>query len=183
MHGAAVALTELRDQGVIGGFGLGVNDVQVCIDVLERIDLDVVLLAGRYTLLDQSAATVLFPLCQRRGVGVIVGGPFNSGILATGSRPPDGGTAHYDYLPATSETLTRVERIEAHCRMFDVPLAAAALQFPRAHPAVTGVVAGARSTREVDQNLELAARPIPAAFWASLRRDGLLRDDVAVPKA
>jgi D-threo-aldose 1-dehydrogenase len=183
MNGAAIALTELRDQRVIGGFGLGVNDVQVCIDTLQRIDLDVVLLAGRYTLLDQSASTELFPLCQRRGVGIVVGGPFNSGILATGSRPPDGSTAYYDYGPATPETLTRVERIEAHCRTFDVPLAAAALQFPRAHSAVTGVVAGARSTREVDQNLDLAGRPIPAAFWAKLRRDGLISDDVPVPKA
>jgi D-threo-aldose 1-dehydrogenase len=97
----------------------------------------------RYTLLDQSASTGLFPLCQQRGVG----SPFNSGILATGSRPLDGSIAYYDYAPAAPETLTRVERIEAHCRTFDVPLAAAALQFPRAHPTVTGVVAGARSTR------------------------------------
>src|SRR5439155_668014 len=121
---------------VIGGFGLGVNDVQVCIDALRCIDLDVLLLAGRYTLLDQSASAELFPLCQRRGVGIVIGGPFNSGILATGSHPSDGSAAYYDYAPAKPEVMTRVEAIESHCRAFGVPLAAAALQFPPAHPAV-----------------------------------------------
>jgi len=183
MLGAAAALTELRQQRVIGGFGLGVNDVQVCIDALRCIDLDVLLLAGRYTLLDQSASAELFPLCQRRGVGIVIGGPFNSGILATGSHPSHGSAAYYDYAPAKPEVMTRVEAIESHCRAFGVPLAAAALQFPPAHPAVTGVVAGVRSTDELDQNLRLAAWPIPSAFWVSLRNNGLIPDDVPVPAA
>jgi D-threo-aldose 1-dehydrogenase len=181
--GAATALTELREQRVIGGFGLGVNDVQVCIDAVRCIDLDVLLLAGRYTLLDQSASAELFPLCQWRGVGIVVGGPFNSGVLATGAHPSDGSAAYYDYAPAPPEIVARVQAIESHCRAFGVPLAAAALQFPRAHPAVTGVVTGMRSTRELDQNVRLAAWPIPSAFWVSLRNSGLIPDDVPMPSA
>ncbi|TMH01691.1 MAG: aldo/keto reductase, partial [Betaproteobacteria bacterium] len=146
-------------------------------------DLDVLLLAGRYTLLDQSASAELFTLCQRRGVGIVIGGPFNSGILATGSHPSHGSADYYDYAPAKPEVMTRVEANESHCRAFGVPLAAAALQFPPAHPAVTGVVAGVRSTDELDQNLRLAAWPIPSAFWVSLRNNGLIPDDVPVPAA
>jgi D-threo-aldose 1-dehydrogenase len=181
MDGAFPALAELREQGVIGGSGLGVNDVGICLDVLERADIDVILLAGRYTLLDQSALGELFPLCLQRGVDIVAGGVFNSGILATGTRPDDGGSPYYDYAPASADVIARTARIEAQCAEFGVPLAAAALQFPRAHPAVTCVLTGVRSVAELQQNLELTELPLPSTFWKSLREHGLLPTDAPTP--
>lgn len=181
--GAIPALTELRDGGLIGGLGLGVNDWRVCVEVLARADLDVVLLAGRYTLLDQSALGELMPLCERRGVGVVIGGPYNSGILATGARPADGSTPYFNYVPASPERTARVAAIESVCREFDVPLRAAALQFPRAHPAVVTVIPGARTTAEFDQNMSLATRPVPASFWHALRDRRLIAVDAPIPSA
>jgi D-threo-aldose 1-dehydrogenase len=181
MDGACHALAKLRDDGVIGGFGLGVNDWQVCVDALAHADLDYLLLAGRYTLLDHSALAELLPLCVRRGVRVVIGGAYNSGILATGAHPPGGVTAYFNYLPATIDVVARVERIERVCASHAVPLRAAALQFPRAHPAVIGVLVGARSACEMDENLALARLRIPGAFWRALTDEGLLPDDAPLP--
>ncbi|MEP6996017.1 MAG: aldo/keto reductase [Betaproteobacteria bacterium] len=178
---AIPALAEMREAGLIGGFGLGVNDIRVCVDVLARVDLDILLLAGRYTLLDQTALSELLPLCVRRDVAIVIGGPYNSGILATGAHPADGTVPYFNYAPAPAELVARVAAIEAVCAEFDVPLRAAALQFPRAHPAVISVVAGARTIEELDQNLELAARTVPVAFWQALRDRGLIAPDAPLP--
>ena len=174
MTGAVPALTELREQGVIDGFGLGVNDWQVCVEALDHADMDLLLLAGRYTLLDQTALPQLLPLCERRGVGIVVGGPYNSGILATGARPRDGSVPHFNYAPASPDMIARVAAMEALCAEFGVPLRAAALQFPRGHPAVVTVIPGARSIAELDENLALADWPIAAEFWQVLRERGLI---------
>lgn len=183
LTGAIPALAGLRERGLIGGFGLGVNDWRVCVDVLARADLDVLLLAGRYTLLDQSALHELLPLCKRRGVAIAIGGPYNSGILATGARPADGSVPFFNYAPAPSERIARVAAIEVVCAEFGVPLRAAALQFPRAHQAVVAVVPGARTIAEFDQNLAFAAWPVPAAFWRALRDRSLVAPDAPLPGA
>ncbi|MGH8713455.1 MAG: aldo/keto reductase [Casimicrobiaceae bacterium] len=181
LSGAIPALAGLLDRGLIGGFGLGVNDWRVCVEVLARADLDVVLLAGRYTLLDQTALPELLPLCERRGVAVVIGGPYNSGILATGARPADGSAPRFNYAPAPPEIVARAAAIEAACAEFGVPLRAAALQFPRAHPAVVSVIPGARTVAEFDQNLAFAAWPVPAAFWEALCRRGLVAPGAPLP--
>ena len=183
LTGAVPALTELRDAGTIAGFGLGVNDWQVCVDVLSRADLDIVLLAGRYTLLDQSALPELLPLCERRGVVIVIGGPYNSGILATGAHPADGSAPYFNYAPAPPELVARVEAIERVCAEYGVPLRAAALQFPLAHPAVASVIPGARTMAEFDQNLALGTRTVPPAFWRELSQRGLIAPGAPLPEA
>jgi D-threo-aldose 1-dehydrogenase len=181
MDGACRALARLRDDGAIGGFGLGVNDWRVCVDALAHCDLDWLLLAGRYTLLDQTALPELLPQCVRRDVRVVVGGPFNSGILATGARPANGGVPYFNYEAAPPAIVERVAAIEAVCAAYDVPLRAAALQFPLAHPAVATVLAGARSVVEIEDNLRLSRLPIPSAFWQALRARSLVLRDVPLP--
>jgi D-threo-aldose 1-dehydrogenase len=181
MDGAVPALARLRAEGTIAGFGLGVNEWQVCADALAHADLDVLLLAGRYTLLDQTALPELLPLCVKRRTRVVVGGPFNSGILATGTRPADGRTVYFNYAPAPPEIIARAAAIEDLCAAHRVPLKAAALQFPRAHPAVTCVLAGARTTLELDENLALATHPIPEAFWRELRARHLVAENAPLP--
>jgi D-threo-aldose 1-dehydrogenase len=182
MDGACRALALLRGEGVIGGFGLGVNDWRVCVDALAHADLDHLLLAGRYTLLDQSALPELLPRCVERGVRIVIGGPYNSGILATGAHPSRGVTPYFNYAPATPDVVARVERIEGVCAAYGVPLRAAALQFPRAHPAVACVLAGARSVSEVEENLALAKFAIPGAFWRALKAEQLLPGDAPLPR-
>jgi D-threo-aldose 1-dehydrogenase len=177
MAGAYRALRRLRDQGTVSAIGVGVNEWEVCQQAAEGGDFDGFLLAGRYTLLEQEALESFLPLCERRGIFVVIGGPFNSGILATGA--VEGAT--YNYKPAPPEVAARVARIEAVCRRHGVPLAAAALQFPLAHPAVRSVIPGARSPEEVRQNLTLLRVPIPTALWADLRSAGLLRADAPTP--
>jgi len=177
MAGAYRALRRLRDEGVVSAIGVGVNEWEVCQQAAEVGDFDGFLLAGRYTLLEQGALESFLPLCERRGLFVVIGGPFNSGILATGA--VDGAT--YNYRPAPPEILARVARIEALCRRHAVPLAAAALQFPLAHPAVRSVIPGARSADEVRANLALLRVPIPVALWADLRAAGLLHPNAPTP--
>ena len=169
LDGGLPALAQLKANGTIGGYGLGVNDVAICLDVLRYADLDFILLAGRYTLLDQSALAELLPECLRRGVAIVLGGPFNSGILATGARPADGSAPYFNYASAPPAIIQRVAAIERVCTQFAVPLKAAALQFPRAHPAIVSVIPGARSLAEFDDNLRLVRWPIPAGFWQTLR--------------
>ena len=175
------ALATLKAEGTIGGYGLGVNDVEICRRVLRHADLDVILLAGRYTLADQSALPELLPECQRRGVALVLGGPFNSGILATGARPRDGSVPYFNYAPAPRAIVERVAAIERVCKEFAVPLPAAALQFPLGHPAVTCVLPGARSAAEFDENLRRARYPIPARFWRALRDRHLIDARAPLP--
>ncbi len=177
MTGAYPALAELREQGVVGAIGFGVNEWQVCSRALGDADPDCFLLAGRYSLLDQSSLESFLPDCARRGVGVIIGGAFNSGILATGAVT----NARYDYRPAPAEILVRTARLEAICRRYDVQLAAAALQFPSFHAAVVSVVPGARSEAEIEANLVLFEQVIPVDFWAELKAEGLLPATAPVP--
>jgi D-threo-aldose 1-dehydrogenase len=177
MDGAYRALAGLRDQGVIGAIGLGVNEWQVCVRALGDADLDCFLLAGRYSLLDQSALTSFLPACVKRSVGVVIGGAFNSGILATGAVTG----ARYDYAPAPAEILQRTGRLEAVCRRHGVPLAAAALQFPSFHSAVVSVLPGARNMAEMTDNLVLFGRAIPPALWSELKAEGLLPAEAPVP--
>jgi D-threo-aldose 1-dehydrogenase len=181
LDGGLPALAQLKASGVIGSYGLGVNDVAICLDVLRYADLDLILLAGRYTLLDQSALDELLPECLRRSVGIVLGGPFNSGILATGARPVDGSVPYFDYAPASLAIVERVAAIERVCAQFAVPLKAAALQFPRAHPVVINVIPGARSRAEFDENMRLARSPISPAFWQALRDRGLVAAQAPLP--
>jgi D-threo-aldose 1-dehydrogenase len=181
LDGALPALAALKAEGAIGAFGLGVNDVQVCVDTLHHADLDVILLAGRYTLADQSALATLLPECVRRGVAVVLGGPFNSGILATGAHPGDGSQPMFDYAPAPPAVIERVSGLEDACREFGIPLRAAALQFPYAHPAVANVLAGARSRAEYDDHRAMQRRAIPDAFWRTLRTRHLVDASAPLP--
>lgn len=176
------ALAELKAAGVIAGYGIGVNGVDICLQTLRHADLDAILLAGRYTLADQSALPELLPECVRRDVAIVLGGPFNSGILATGTRPGGGGPAYFDYAPAPPAVVARVRALEAVCRAHGVSLPAAALQFPRAHPAIAVVLAGARSVAELDANLALAREPIPTGFWVELRTRGLVDAGAPLPE-
>lgn len=173
------ALEQLRDDGTIAGFGLGVNETAVCLDALQETRLDVVLLAGRYTLLEQDALDAFLPACEAQRVSVLVGGPYNSGILATGTKSD--GPLHYNYDLAPPAIVERVRRIEAVADAHGVPLAAAALQFPLSHPAVACVLPGLAGTEQVARTLELYRADIPTDFWRDLRQAGLLRADAPAP--
>jgi len=177
MDGAWKALAKLRDEGVVSAIGVGVNEWQVCQAALEARDFDCFLLAGRYTLLEQDAQDTFLPMCEDRGAAVVVGGGFNSGILATGAREG----AKYNYAPAPQEIMDRVASIEAVCAAHKVPLPAAALQFVVAHPAIPSFIAGTRTAAQLEQNLNWFSHEIPADFWAELKHEGLLRADAPVP--
>lgn len=156
---------------------MGVKDADVCLRYAKAGEFDCFMLAGQYTLLNQDALPELLPYCARAEIGVLLAAPFNSGILATGAVPG----ARYFYQPAPPEILDRTRRLEAVCARHGVPLAAAALQFPLGHPAVTAVVPGARSAAEVETNLALFRFPIPPELWRDLKADGLLPADAPVP--
>ncbi len=173
------ALRALQREGAIGAVGLGVNDVQIVAAVLREAELDVLLLAGRYSLLDHSALPALLPLCLQRGVRIALGGAFNSGLLATGTR--GGGTARFNYAAAAREWVERTARLEAVGDAHGVPLRAAALQFPLAHSAIDIVMVGARSAAEWQDAMAMARHPIPAAYWRDLRAAGLLPPDAPTP--
>ena len=173
------ALEELRADGAIRAFGLGVNETAICLEAMRHTRLDVILLAGRYTLLEQGALDALLPECARAGTSIVVGGPYNSGILATGTR--GGGALHYDYSPAPEFIIERVRRIEACCDRHGVALSAAALQFPLAHPQVASVIPGLGSPRHIEQTLALYRAQIPDDFWRDLEAEGLVRSDAPVP--
>jgi D-threo-aldose 1-dehydrogenase len=173
MNGAAAALTRMREEGTIRAWGLGVNLVEPCLRALERGDPDIFLLAGQYSLLRTAGLDALFPQCLARDVKIVVGGPYNSGLLA-------GGTT-FDYEAAPRAMAEKAQRIGAVCERFGVPLRAAALQFCIAHPAVAAAIPGARTPAEVRDNVAMAAVPIPAALWAALRQDGLIPETAPVP--
>jgi D-threo-aldose 1-dehydrogenase len=172
MSGGYDALEELRDQGVIRAFGAGINDLEICTMLLEAGDFDCFMIPGRYTLLDQSAHEAFLPKCLNRGINVLMAAPFESGILATGAVA----NATYNYEAAKPDILTRVRRLEDICRDHGVSLAAAALQFPLRHPAVSSVVVGMRSSQEVAQNVRWFGEEISGPFWKHLKNEGILSE-------
>jgi len=182
VHGGGLrALSRLRAEGLIDAVGIGVNEVQVCLELLEETDLDVILLAGRYTLLEQHALDALFPECARRGTSIVIGGPYNSGILATGTRSHV--APRFNYEVAATDVVFRVRRLERVCREFDVPLPAAALQFPLAHPQVASVIPGLAGPEQVEQTLAYYRTQIPADFWDELRAQNLIHEAAPLPVA
>lgn len=181
MDGGYKAMVELREAGLVGALGLGANEWQACAHALKYCEFDGFLLAGRYTLLEQGAVESFLPLCAERGVSVILGGPLNSGILATGVS--GSGPHYYDYEPAPEAIVHRVARIEAICQQLDVPMAAAALQFPAAHPQVCSVLTGLANAEEVAQAVELMNWSLPPELWHELRAQGLLHPAAPVPES
>jgi D-threo-aldose 1-dehydrogenase len=167
------ALSQLRDSGAVAAIGAGVNEWEPCARLLELVDPDLFLLAGRYTLLEQAPLETLFPECEKRGVGIVIGGPYNSGILAGG--------ANYNYAAAPPEIVAKTRAIDAVCRRHRVPLPAAALQFVLGHPVVTCVIPGGQTREETAQNAALLEAPIPAAFWQELKDEGLLDAKAPTP--
>lgn len=176
MEGGYKALLKLRDEGTIAAFGAGVNEWQPCQWLTERGDFDIFLLAGRYTLLEQEAMESFLPLAQQRGIGIVIGGPYNSGVLATGPKPG----AFYNYDPAPPDILDRVARIEAVCQARGIRLIDAAFQFCLRHPTVVSVIPGGQGVTEMESNLQAAQANIPSALWADLKTQGLLRPDAPV---
>jgi D-threo-aldose 1-dehydrogenase len=178
MEGGYRALDELRASGAIKAIGAGVNEWEVAETLARAGDFDVFLLAGRYTLLEQDALTSFLPLCLEKGVAVVVGGPFNSGILATGVKAD----AHYNYGPAPEEVKDRVRRIQQVCKSFKVKLPEAALHFPLGHPAVVSVIAGVQRASEAKRNAAMMSAKVPAALWRALKAEKLLREDAPAPR-
>lgn len=170
MAGAYRAILSLREQGTIAAIGCGLNDWEACQAFAEAGDFDCFLLAGRYTLLEQTSLQTFLPLCEKRGIGIILGGPYNSGILASGAVPG----AWFNYEPATADVLVKVAAIEKVCAVHGVPLKAAALQFPLHHPCVTSVIPGISKAGELDDNLRMLKTPIPNALWRDLKSAGLM---------
>ena len=179
MRGGYKALDELRSQGLIKAFGLGVNEIEVCEQALEFGDWDCFLLAGRYSLLEQHALDSLFPKCLQRGSSIVIGGPYNSGILATGTK----GSApfYFDYKPASNAIINKVSAIESICDEFAIPMAAAALQFPLAHPAVISVIPGIGKPSRIDSTISLFNLSIPDEFWMRLKALEFFNSQAPVP--
>jgi D-threo-aldose 1-dehydrogenase len=178
MNGGYRALDELRVSGTIKAIGAAVNDRETAEQFARMGEFDIFLVAGRYTLLDQDALTNLLPLCAERGVGVVVGGPFNSGILATGVKA----YAHYEYGPPPQGVKERVRRIEQICKAFKVKLPEAALRFPLGHPAVVSVIPGAQRASEAKRNAEMMCAKIPPALWRTLKDEKLIRAEAPAPR-
>lgn len=175
--GGIHALEELKASGDIRAYGMGINTHEALEEIASRVPLDFVLVAMPYTLADQGSLQTGMAECLRRKIGVIIGAPYASGILVTGATPD----AKYAYGPAPEGIKARVRAIEAVCKAHGVPLPAAALQFPLAHPAVASIIPGAARPQEVESNLAHFATPIPAAFWSDLRSEGLIEPDAPVP--
>lgn len=171
MAGGYRALCRLRDEGVIAGFGAGVNEWEPCDWLLQRGEFDIFLLAGRFTLLEQGALGFM-DRAAAQGVGVVIGGPYNSGILATGPSPG----AHYNYAPASNDILRRVERLQAVCAAEGVALVEAAVHFPLLHAATVSVIPGGQGLAEMASNLKAAATPVPLQLWQALATEGLIPD-------
>jgi D-threo-aldose 1-dehydrogenase len=176
LDGSYRALKELRDAGEISAIGAGMNWSEPLVRLAQEADFDCFLLAGRYTLYEQDALDELFPLILDRGMSIIAGGVFNSGLLVD---PSPG--ASYNYAPAEPDVLERAQRLKEVCDEFDVPLRAAAAQFPLAHPAVACVAIGARTPEEVDDTIDILQLPIPAELWTALKERDLVRPDAPTP--
>lgn len=172
MGGGYRALVELRDQGVVKAVGAGLNMWEPCQWLAERGDFDIFLLAGRYTLLEQESLETFLPLCESRGIGVVIGGPYNSGILATGAR--EGAYFNYDIAPP--DILERVRRIQASCERHGVRLVDAAFQFPLLHPSVVSVIPGGQSPEEMNSNIAASKAKMPGALWNDLKAEGLMHE-------
>lgn len=179
MEGGFKAMDELRSQGLVSAIGLGVNEHEVCEQAMKYTDFDCFLLAGRYTLLEQGALSSFLPKCIEKNISIILGGVYNSGILATGTEGPS--VPYYDYVPASNGIIKRVRQIEAVCSDFDVQLAVAALQFPLSHPAVVSVIPGLNSPTRVEQTLSYLNTSIPAEFWVALRDKNLIDPNTPLP--
>ncbi|MGH9455696.1 MAG: aldo/keto reductase [Terriglobia bacterium] len=177
IKGAYPALAKLRSEGVIKAIGAGMNQAEALAQFARDGEFDCFLLAGRYTLIDHTGLKELLPLCVQKGISIIIGGPYNSGILASGAGPE----AKFNYANAPASVIEKVRQLDGICRQFSVPMKAAALQFPLAHPAVACVIPGARAVAEVEENFKMASHPIPAEFWQELRRQRLLPDEAPVP--
>ena len=177
MEGAYKAVHELRSQGVIKAVGLGLNESDTTVRFVKAGDFDCVLLAGRYSLLHQDALDEFLPLAEQKGIGVILGGIYNSGILATGAKPG----AHFNYVPAPPEVMEKVARIERVCEAHGVPIAVAALRFALGAPAVASVILGGVSPEEVERNMKAIETEVPAALWSDLKAECLLPETVPVP--
>jgi D-threo-aldose 1-dehydrogenase len=167
------ALDKLRHEGLIRAIGIGVNESDVLLEAMEWGDWDAFLLASRYTLLEQGSLDDLLPRCVRSGISIVVGAVHNTGILA--------GRDSWNYRPAPPEIAARVNAIQAVCDHHEVPLIAAALQFPLAHPAVSAVLPGPRNVQEMEENSDLLRYPIPAALWADLKNEKLLHPGAPTP--
>ncbi len=178
-EGGYKAMLAMRDQGVVRAIGAGVNEWQAAQMLAERGDMDLFLLAGRYTLLEQEPLESFLPMCVERGIGIALGGVFNSGILATG--PVEG--AWYNYNPAPPEIIERVRKLEAVCQRHGVRLIDAALRFPLAHPAIVSILVGAKHPKEASAAPELLNAVVPPALWQDLKAEGLVRADAPVPAA
>jgi len=178
-QGGLKALEELRSGGQIAAYGIGVNEIPICLQLLREARLDVILLAGRYTLLEQQPLDELLPECHTRGVQIVAGGPYNSGILATGTR--SGAALHHDYVSAPPDVIERVKSLEAVCDRHGVELPAAALQFVLAHPQIISAIPGLDTPERVAQTIRYYKARIPAAFWAELRSAGHIREDAPTP--
>ncbi|GIW35598.1 aldo/keto reductase [Meiothermus sp.] len=176
MQGAYRALVELRQQEVVRAIGAGMNHTDWLLEFARAGDFDLLLVAGRYTLLEQGALCELLPLCLQKGIGVVAGGVYNSGLLA---RPAPGAT--YNYTAAPPELIMRAQALQKVCQRHGVPLKAAAIQFPLGHPAVVSVLTGARSGQELEENLQMFETPLPASLWEDLIAEGLLGQDVPIP--
>jgi D-threo-aldose 1-dehydrogenase len=177
MEGGYRAMVKLRDEGVVKAIGAGVNEWEICQRLAEAGDFDMFLLAGRYTLLEQESLKSFLPLCERRGIGIVIGGAYNSGILASG--PKEG--AFYNYEPAPKSILDRVAKIEAICERHGVRLVQAALRFPLVHPAIVSVIPGATSPEQIALNIDTLSVKIPPALWRDLKEVGLMRPEAPVP--
>ena len=177
MAGAYPALRRLRDEGVVKAIGIGVNEASVCYAAIQEADLDCILLAGRYTLLGQEPLDDLMPACEEWGIAVVLGGVFNSGVLATG--PVEGAKFNYDLAPAP--VLEQARALQAACARYDVPVPAAAVQFAAGHPAVASVLVGSRTLEQQRRNTEYFSVEIPDQLWDDLRAAGLIREDAPTP--
>ncbi len=171
-------LAELRGEGLVQAVGAGMNDAALLSTLVRETDMDIVMLAGRYTLLEQESLDDLMPLCTARGIGVVVAGVFNSGLLA---RPRPGPRAKYDYVEASPDLVERARAIATVCERYGTTLPAAALAFAKAHPAVVSVCVGARSPEQLERNVALYSEPIPSDLWAELKATRLMREDAPVP--
>lgn len=177
IQGSFKALIQMREEGTVSAIGVGVNETDVCYDVAKLVDIDTLLLAGRYTLLEQESLDNLMPLCEERGISVILGGVFNSGILATGATPE----AKFNYGKAPKHILEKTQKIQSVCNEFGVSLPAAAIQFAAAHPAVVNICLGARDLDQWNKNFTYLREKIPTDFWQSLRQQRLIREDAPTP--
>lgn len=178
LSGAYRALDRLRSEGTIKALGAGMNQAEMLARFAREADFDCFLVAGRYTLLDQAALPELLPICEQKGIAIIIGGVYNSGILANLDDPA---RATFNYQPAEQRWIEKARRIRAVCERHGVPLQAAALQFPLGHPAVATVLTGARTVEELDQNVQFMRHPIPGDLWGELKAEGLLPAEAPTP--